>query len=176
MLLRHSEKVPAEFCQNILISSNHILAGSHCLQHILPGRMDSPHQLNDNLNILILQDFLDLIRQMDIFKIFPFFMRITNKHRLNLKLCADFFCNLMSILFQHPGHSAADRAKTQQTDLYLFFHPTHLLPVVYACPKTSRRLTPSTMRSLSSSASRSTARFTVSMETVALATPCSGIP
>ncbi len=80
-------------------------------------------------------------------------------------------CNFIRIISDNLPDPTADSTKTQQT----YFHWTiHHSP--HACPNTSNRFTPSTIRSLSSNASRSIAKSLVSIEIVVLATPWRGIP
>ena len=139
--------------------------------------MQSAHDFDDNVDILIIDDAFKIIRQKRHIYILPRLLNIAHKYLLEDNVLADTFGKLARVHSQNFRNARADRTGAEERDMNRIFHvELSFICGDQDCPRTSKRFTPSTMRILSRSASRSMERFAVSMEIVALATPCNGIP
>ena len=127
LLLGHREHVLAELRDDILVGRHDALAGLHRAQHVLARRVDAAHELHDDIDLRVIEDILNLVRELDTPKLRARLLHIAHEHRLDFNRCADAFRNLRPIHLEHPNDARSDRTGPEQTNLYMFSHPTHLL-------------------------------------------------
>ena len=113
MLLRHGKHFLAELRDDVLVRRHDALAMLHGLEHILTGRLKAAHELDDDINLFILHDIIDIVRQHIALKLRTFLGQIADQDGLELDLCADALGNLPPIHLQYLNDTGAHGTGSQ---------------------------------------------------------------
>ena len=93
--------------QQILIRSDHLLAGSHGFQQIGSRRLDASHQLDHNLNLRIVHDGLPVVRKELIRDAFPVLRGIPHKDPADLHIRSRLVWELILLALYQLIYTAA---------------------------------------------------------------------